>query len=83
MSRDSGKLIANKWRSLPGIGEYVQQMEEYKNYPGKIRRGKMFILFHGKWISKGEFDKLVKPPKITSFVVNPNNSDKTKSWLYD
>lgn len=83
MSRESNNLLPARCRNLPTISDYLKSVSQYHSYPGRISNGKMFVLFGGKWVSKKEFDRLVKRPSVSSFVYNPNNIDGSVKWIYD
>lgn len=70
-------------RGLRPINDYVEAKEEYKNYGAKITpQGEMLIQVHGHWISKKEFDQLIKKPFVPDFKVNLENVDKTGLWMF-
>lgn len=80
-SRSQSQIKSANQRNMPTIGEYLERLYEYRSYPGKIKNGVMFVLFHGHWISKGDFDKVAKAPSLPSLLMDNNNIDKTKSWM--
>jgi len=78
------KPLPAKYRAIPTISEYLQNVQDYDSLPGKIKTdGSYWILFHGRWIPKQEFDSLLQKPFIPDFSSNLNNVDKTNSWMFD
>jgi len=63
------------------IGEYVERLEERRQYPARIINGVMEVCFMGHYISVEEFDKLVPAPIVHSFAHDISNVDTTRKWL--
>lgn len=77
------KPLPANTRNIMAVGEYVEQKEEYKNHHAKILpSGEMQIKLHGHWVSKNEFDALIKEPFVPDFKANKNNVDRTGVWMY-
>jgi len=80
-NRSNGSKSA-KHRTFIKVGEYLEKATEYRNYPGRLINGEMFIFFHGNWVTQAELDSVVKKPVVLDFKVNLNNVDKTKDYLH-
>lgn len=65
------------------IQRYVEDINEWKNWPGRIIDGKLYVRLHGHWIENSEFLSLCPKPTIPNIRLNPNNCDKSKKWMYD
>jgi len=69
-------------RNMITIGEYLKYTEARKQFLGRIAKGKMKILFYGKWITQKQFDKVMPPIIMPDFLANLNNVDTTKLWMH-
>jgi len=70
-------------RNSLSIGEYLRQVSDYMAYPGKIKDGVLYVLYNGEWVTKYEFDNLIKKPIVPTFNANRENADKTKTWMFE
>jgi hypothetical protein len=66
----------------PSVSEFLKKKYEYMYaYPGRIVAGSIFVLLHGHWITKEEFDTLVEEPSVPNFRASIENADGTKKWM--
>jgi hypothetical protein len=71
----------NAKRQIMSIVEYVERKMERKNAPGKILNGEMFVMLHGHWVTKKEFDKYLPEPIVHSFNHDITNVDNSGKWV--
>jgi len=82
-NKSYGKPKTAAERNTLSISAYLEKMNEYLAYPGRVVNGQLFVLYQGNWISKQEFDKFVKRPIVPTFLSNKNNFDRTMAWMFE
>jgi len=64
-----------------GIGDYLERLREWEEYPARITNGEMLIKVGETWYSKNIFDNTFKKPFVMDFLGDATNPDGTKNWM--
>lgn len=62
------------------IQNYVEDITDWRRYPGKIINGEMEVLFHGHWVYEKEFLGAFPMPNPSTFRKKRENIDSTQNW---
>ena len=87
MSYNSGRQSRkNKFSQVnmhrhTSVVEYLEKIYEWRSWPGVIRDGKLFVIFHGHEIPNDEFLELQPQPIVMDFNSDLTGIDGTKNFM--
>lgn len=64
-----------------GVSHYINAVYFRQNRLWKMVGSRLLTQVNGEWMDSKEFDERYPIPVKLSFYHNPENSDKTKTWM--